>query len=643
MLLLVSWGHCSAVAAEGLLYIETADGEQSTDTRQLVQWTHARMVFNKDLTRVAVGLSDTMEVEILGGREVLLLAKEIGRTSLIVWYPDGTTETFLFSVIQDLSVLERALSDIHPNIRIVLAPDRDALILRGKVPTMTQRSAAESIAKQYLSTGASDTFTSQTVLSQNTNSGAAVRIGNAPTDTASTIINLIQVETLPLTTKEKIEQSIRDLGGKDVTVERIMRGDVESDEADTLLLGGEVENQIELVRVLNIAARLFLGRDIGSDGIEDTVTVLADESGGLLEAEGQRGNRGNRGNQQNNGNQIPGMGNGGEPMSNDIRANIGRAKLLSVANGRILSMIKVRDLPQVRVSVQMHEVNRGRLKAWDPNLSVVSDGYTSNAVVPAGGISVQEDPSQRIGAAGSRQIEGALQLLGGTLVNNFQVGFSDVAFDLLFSLMEDEGISRTLSRPTLTVLAGESALFQVGGEVPVPSSFAPAGTDSGSSGVFSGTDFRAFGVQLEIRPMVGDDDRITLDVRPTVSMPDTLLTQQIAGSSGSDLNSSVFSTRSLQTTARLRDGQPLVIGGLMSRGISDSKRYTPGVHNVPGVGWLAKSSQTSDSDRELIIVVTPTIVREPLQAIAMWQFPNPHDLLRQSVGIPASQPGGERQ
>jgi len=194
----------SASASDGLVYVETANGTRSAGTRELIQWTHARMVFNKDLTRVAVGQSDTMEVEILGGREVLILAREVGRTSLIVWYPDETTETFLFSVIQDLTVLKRALIDVHPGVRIELAPDRDALILRGTVPTMTQRAAAEAVARDYLNAGNDSSAGSSTVISQNDTSTADVRIsanGNQFNGRdSSAIINLIQVEQMPSTT-----------------------------------------------------------------------------------------------------------------------------------------------------------------------------------------------------------------------------------------------------------------------------------------------------------------------------------------------------------------------------------------------------------------------------------------------------------
>jgi Flp pilus assembly secretin CpaC len=636
-----------AWAADGLLYVETADGNRSVHTRELVQWTHARMVFRQDLTRVAVGQNETMEVEILGGREVLILAKEIGRTSLIVWYPDETTETFLFNVIQDLSVLKRALKDVHPAIRLELAPDRDALVLRGTVPTVRHRVAAETIARDYLDAGSAEGDSNATLLVQDgaDDSGefrvAANSRRGSRTGSTSAVINLIQVEEMPMSTQDKIAEAINELGGADVRVKRIMRGDVEDDSLDTLLLLGQVENQVALVRVLNVASRLFLGEDSAVDSME-AVKAIADESGALIEERDQTTNLGQGSNQLNR--LIGGGGSNNTQLENEIRANIGRAKLLSVADGRILSMIEVRDLPQVRVAVQLHEVNRNRLKTWNPSMTLVTGDYAASSFGPEGtGMLVQQDAAQRVGAAGSQQVDNALQILNGSLTNHLQIGGTDLAFDLLFSLLESEGISRTLSRPTLTVLAGESALFQVGGEVPVPSSFAPPGTDASGAGVFTGTNFRAFGVQLAIRPMVDENDRITLDVQPTVSLPDTLLTQEIAGSTGSNLNTTAFNTRSLQTTTRLRDGQTLVLGGLVSRGFSNQKDYTPGLDRVPLVGWLGKASNTTDADRELIIIVTPTIVREPRQDVALWEFPGAYELLIDSVGLPASLFEGEDQ
>ncbi len=623
----------------GLNFVETADGHQSPNTRELVQWTHSRLVFKKDLVRVAVGQNETMEVEILGGREALVLAKQVGRTSLIVWYPDDTTETFLFSVVEDLSVLRHALADIHPDILIELAPDRAALVLRGTVPTMVYRVAAEAAARNYFAAGVDAGQGGSGVVVDKDSMGSLLDLAKAATGNLrvglpsgskddATIINLIQVRELPRSPEQKILQAIRDVGGDKVTVERIRHGDVDSNSDDTLLLKGTVKNQISLIRVLNVAAKLFANENAGVDPSQ-SIQAVADESGSLIGNQtdsppsGGLGGGGGLGNQGGSGS-----------MQNAISANVGRAKLLSVAGGRILSVIEVEDLPQVRVSVQLHEVDRDRMKNWRPELTAVTGGFAAESMSSGGsGLVIQPDGSARVGAAESRQIENALQVLGGALSNQLQLGGSDIAFDLLFSLLENEGISRTLSKPTITVLAGEAAVFQVGGEVPVPTAFAPAGVSSGDStgGVFSGTEFKQFGVQLMVRPMVGEDDRITLDVRPTISSPDSTLTQIIAGTTGASLNSTAFSTRSLDTTTRLRDGQALIIGGLVSRRISEAQAYTPGVHRVPFFGKLAQASQTTDSDRELIIIVTPTIVREPIENLPVWEFESSVELMHKAI------------
>ncbi len=629
----------AAAAQDGLKFVETADGTQSSKTRELVQWTHSRLVFTKDLKRVAVGQENTMQVEVLDNNEVLVLAKSVGRTSIMIWYTDGTTENFLFSVIEDLSVLRKALRDIHPAIKIELAPDRAALVLRGRVPTIDFRIAAETAARNYLDVASGGAGSDNDVVMQAPGLGSIVQDATFQVKSAlnratsprngrnrsATIINLIQVEQLPESLIEKLTSAIRDMGGSDVKISRIQNGDVVNNSSDTLILSGEVESQVDLVRILNIASRMFVGENADFGG--DSIKAIANESGGIVSG----GNTGGR---------VSGSLGGDGGMSNNIQSNVGRSKMVSVAGGRILSTIEVRDLPQVRVSVQMYEVNRRRLKNWRPDLTLVSKGYDSAGTFGLAGRSER--------GANSSDIENALQILGGSLVNNLQLGGSKVALDMLFSLLEEEGISRTVSRPTLTVLAGESAVFRAGGEVPVPKAFASSGLSadddvgSNASGVFSGTEFKSFGVELEVRAMVGENDRITLDMRPTISLPDTQLTQEIAGSTGSSLNTAAFNVRTIKTSARLQDGQALIIGGLVSRDTSDNKSHTPGLSSVPLLGNLAKSSSDSDSDRELIIIVTPTIIREARHDISLWQFPSTSELLNWSVSVPQKESDEKR-
>ncbi|XQF93783.1 hypothetical protein ACOBV9_09065 [Pseudoalteromonas espejiana] len=264
----------------------------------------------------------------------------------------------------------------------------------------------------------------------------------------------------------------------------------------------------------------------------------------------------------------------------------------------------------------MYEVNQRRLKQWRPDISVLTTGYEKEQ-----GLFGLEGMASR--ESGSATIENALQLIGGQLTNNLQLSTSQFAIDMLFSLLEQEGISRTLSRPTLTVLAGESAVFKVGGEVPVPTSYSPSGVTSGQQGnsgsVFSGTEFKSFGVELNVRALVDDKDRITLDLNPVISLPDTTLTAEIAQSTGSSLNSSAFNTRSMQTSTRLQDGQPLIIGGLISTDNNASHDFVPDANGNSMLGKLTETTSNSENNRELIIVVTPNLVREPINSLRAWQ------------------------
>lgn len=630
---------CPLSALGGLKYIEDSNGKHKSEKRELVQWTHSRLVFDRDIKRIAVGQDSILEVEVLGGRELLMLAKNVGRTTLMVWYEDGSSQTLLFGVSEDMSVLRDALSDIHSRIKVEVAPDRPALVLRGKVPDIQYKLAADAAARHYLGAqriGRSGQQPSQQMASTGTPTSPIDLVANAQQtisdafrlnasrdmgQTRVAVINLIQVETLPQSLERKAMSAIAPIGGESVRIRRVIRGDVPDDSADTFILEGEVQDQVTLTRILQLVSRL-----IGSaaDGLGSDVVAITNESGGFLSGGSASGS-------QTSGFGAGPAGSSGNLNENGIRSNVARSKLLSLGGGRLLSIVEVRDLPQIKVSVQIHEINRTRMRQWRPDFSLLTQGYTDQGLFSLGGLSAM--PPQ------AATVENALQVLGGTLTNNLQVGGDDLAFDLLFSLMEREGISRTLSRPTLMVLAGESAVFNVGGEVPVPTAFAPSGLKSGDEigtntpGVFSGTSFKAFGINLSVRAMVDDADNITLDLNPTISMPDTTLTQEITESTGASLNSAAFNTRSIRTSARLRDGQPLVLGGLVYQAQSSQNDFTPGLNDVPMLGKLAEATSQNEQAREIVIVVTPNLIRTVDERVHLWAFPSTADMAGHALSL----------
>src|SRR5262249_9007300 len=140
-----------------------------------------------------------------------------------------------------------------------------------------------------------------------------------------------------------------------------------------------------------------------------------------------------------------------------------------------------------------------------------------------------------------------------------------------------------------------------------------------------------FGVQLQIRPLVGDDDTITLDVQPLVVTPDAVLTDTIRQTTGTAVATTAFQTRALRTSSRLEDGQALLIGGLLPHKTSTNVGSTPGLRAIPLFGRLFQSTNRNDQDTELIVVVNPAILRAPVPDVALWTFPGRDELLRSSM------------
>jgi type II secretory pathway component GspD/PulD (secretin) len=150
--------------------------------------------------------------------------------------------------------------------------------------------------------------------------------------------------------------------------------------------------------------------------------------------------------------------------------------------------------------------------------------------------------------------------------------------------------------------------------------------------------FLSFGISLSVRPLVGEDDTVTVDVLPLISTPDATLTASIRENTGTNPLTTAFQTRSLRTSARLQDGQVLVIGGLFSHNTEDTQAGTPGLRDVPGFGWLFKNLNRTDDSQELIIVVNPAIVRDPIPGVSTWEFPGTEDVLSSFVKGSSKQP-----
>jgi pilus assembly protein CpaC len=195
-------------------------------------------------------------------------------------------------------------------------------------------------------------------------------------------------------------------------------------------------------------------------------------------------------------------------------------------------------------------------------------------------------------------------VVGTVTTPNFPAGATTIAaagrllgMDLLgtLNLGETTGQVVTLAEPTLVALSGETATFLAGGEFPVP---IPQ-----SLGTVT-IEYKQYGVGLAFSPTVLENGRISIRVRPEVS--------ELSASGGVRFNGfeiPALTTRRVETTVELGSGQSFVIGGLMRNSNSNQIDRAPFLGNVPILGSLFRSTAYRREETELMIVVTPYLVR----------------------------------
>jgi len=191
-------------------------------------------------------------------------------------------------------------------------------------------------------------------------------------------------------------------------------------------------------------------------------------------------------------------------------------------------------------------------------------------------------------------------------------GLGGDSLDIRLSALESKGVLRTLAKPNLIALSGDTASFLAGGELPVP-----LATEDGAISI----SYRPFGVSLEFTPTVLGEGLINLQVRPEVSNIDVRNSVRTAGVSVPGL-----SVRRADTSVELRDGEAFAIAGLLQTDFSADALNTPLVSKIPILGALFSSKRYRSNETELVIIITPRLVQPAPSARALR---TPADLVGQ--------------
>lgn len=171
-------------------------------------------------------------------------------------------------------------------------------------------------------------------------------------------------------------------------------------------------------------------------------------------------------------------------------------------------------------------------------------------------------------------------------------------FSGIFHALQEDGILRVLAEPTVVAASGKNASFLSGGELPIP--VATSGVQGGTTVTI---EWREFGIKVNFLPTIVDEGIINLAVAPEVSSLDFTNGITLSGFEVPSLR-----TRRAQTTVELRDGEVLVIGGLILEEETRVRRKIPLLGHIPLLGYFFSNTQTLRNKSELLLVVSPRII-----------------------------------
>ncbi len=278
------------------------------------------------------------------------------------------------------------------------------------------------------------------------------------------------------------------------------------------------------------------------------------------------------------------------------------ARLVGGAD-KVVNSIVVRGRDQVMLKVSVAEVRRDIIKQLGIDLSATMNYGT--AVVNFNNVNPFTANN------------GPLVPGNGLSTSALTKGLPSVTATL--RAMESAGVVHTLAEPNLTAISGESATFISGGEFPIPTGVTCQTTTAGAIGQCVQTvSFKKFGISLNFTPVVLTEGRISLRVMTEVS--EVSQENALQGGAGGTTIPSI-KTRRAETTLEIPSGGSIAMAGLIQEQTKQAVNGLPGVDQIPVLGQLFRSQDYINDQTELMVIVTPYIVR----AVAQKELSRPDD------------------
>ncbi len=256
-------------------------------------------------------------------------------------------------------------------------------------------------------------------------------------------------------------------------------------------------------------------------------------------------------------------------------------------DNKVVNNINVRDRDQVMLKVTVAEVQRDVIKQLGINL---------NGSIGAGSSVLNFNTNNPFTATG--------QNLGPNIAN----GIFRNSISATLNAMDRAGVIRTLAEPNLTAISGETASFIAGGEFPIPAGLSCDTTQSPPV-CQQRIDWKKFGVSLVFTPVVLSAGRISLKVQTEVSDLSSDGAIVIPGIGNQALTIPSIRTRRAETVVEIPSGGALAMAGMIQESTKQQINGVPGLLQLPILGTLFKSRDYVNRQTELMILVTPYVVR----------------------------------
>ncbi len=575
--------------ANSKIYFLEADFYQDkTQDKKIILGKGEIILSDKPVSRIAISDPNIVDVQILNEKEMFARAKQLGSATVLIWEKGKARPgRFEVQVWPDINFLTKQLQELDKNIIVEYIPPNSSL--------------SSSASQGQAQSGSTDP-----------NAGGQSALGGAV------------------------------LGGQSSsTGSQVTSGKI--------ILKGDVANAEVIARALQVA-----GAYVGDQGIK----IISQPGGQIVDGLSGRydiySNSDAQGGQPSQGSATAFGARDPMRFTSNRYANLSRGIIATTQRGSVISFLTVKDSAQISVAIRFYEISRSAARNLGFNGIIGGNSLQGGTFVGGNGI------SQTIGgvastvnlmdfmaSTGQSAAEftlkhGATVPGGAFLAQAIGQGVTGVIFNpqngigAIIQALQERGEVKTLAEPNLVIANGEPASFLAGGEVPIIRSVFTAG------GASQDVTYEPFGIKFSILPTLTSQDKIFLQLLPEIRDIDTDLSNLVVPPGSTSVRPPAFRTRRIQTQVELYSGQAFAISGLLREDNTRNLRKVPGIGDIPVLGGLFRSKSFRKGQTELLIVVSPVIVR-PTDPNKIAQFTKPETPYDEFNQLPLRKPHFDMQ